>query len=383
MNLTNKTCIYFIMIFMSTNCFDLIPHSNFILLLYYFYNFLIARKKIPYYKIVVFILFGLILSIWSCKTYRGQSVLDSFQVLSPFWTILSFFYFYRERHHIKEMEKALFIFFVFFSICYLFTVFFPNTIFPYKIDTNNSNYKILFPGLGILPFAYFYLLNKYFFYGRKKYLILFALSIVLLIMRTSRLQLFIFIPTIIIFISLYFKNKLGKLIYVLLSMCIFSMIISQTQFFLGIYGTLISKQNLETFSNSNYIRLISLDYFNNNFFHDIIERICGAGIPANNTVYGKYMNDFHYTGIRTGWLDWGLLGYSWVLGIITTLGFLIYLLIPIFRKYPKEYYYIPFFFIYLLEISILAITIFMQGSIIIETMLIIISIQVSKPIFKR
>ena len=105
-----------------------------------------------------------------------------------------------------------------------------------------------------------------------------------------------------------------------------------------------------TLDNEDYIRVVQFEYFENSFFHDIWERIFGAGIPLGSSVYGKFWAPINASGIQ--FVDWGLIGASWMLGTITVLGMIHYSCKAISVKVPSRYMYVCLWFIFLLSSAI-------------------------------
>lgn len=117
----------------------------------------------------------------------------------------------------------------------------------------------------------------------------------------------------------------------------------------------IEKAERQSFNNDSYVRVLLIDYFQNEHFKTPMEHVMGSGMPKLNAEranlalsgYSRYMSslfiddDFYC-------YDMGYLGLSWLAGIPFTLVFL-FLLFCIFRtKVPKDYFYISVWELYLL-----------------------------------
>ena len=121
---------------------------------------------------------------------------------------------------------------------------------------------------------------------------------------------------------------------------------------------MIEAQNSgQTYENEDYMRIIQLDYFMNVHFENNIERLTGSGIPSHKSLYGDLMHvdtqeNYRDTAYR-GWVDWGMLGLSWMIGPFAVLC-LLYIYGKgawIAYKSSEDYIYISAWFVFLLMIS--------------------------------
>jgi hypothetical protein len=80
--------------------------------------------------------------------------------------------------------------------------------------------------------------------------------------------------------------------------------------------------------------------------------------------YGKYMESLTELGIFFD--DWGLLGLSWIIGIIAVLAMIAYSVKSIFINVPYNYYYLGIWFIYILAISFTTREFYREGNFIVQ-----------------
>lgn len=373
--------IFLIIIIISTNCLGLIKNELIypmnICFFFYFFN----HNSFKYRIIPAFICGGIVISIFSCFYYRHQSISQSISSTIGFFSILSIFFFYQKREYYKDMLAALHYFFIIYSFCYLFQLLmFPIIIFPSAdilIDNEVDKYKFFLPGIVIIPFAMFYYLNNYLLGGKKKYLFFFLLSVIMMLFRESRLNLFVTVVLLFSYILIMTKKiGMSKLLPLLPLLIIAVFLIGSSSFFDQLLDKFLAKQEQATLSNESYSRVLAWEYFKDRHFIDEIERYAGSGIPNQLSTYGKYMFNSATLGITTGYVDWGLIGYSWMFGTITAVGYLLLWIIPVFKfRYNKYAYYIPFVFLYILMISYMSIMAFMPGAAVIQSMLFIIALQ--------
>lgn len=119
----------------------------------------------------------------------------------------------------------------------------------------------------------------------------------------------------------------------------------------------------QDFSNKDYIRVIQYDYFTQKHFKSGLEHFLGSGMPEQRTAYGKEQNDLAKAGIF--YVDWGIIGMSWMLGVITLIGMLGYMLVAIKKSWKMEPY-ISMWLIYMLLVSVTTGEFIRDGSFIIQ-----------------
>lgn len=382
-NNMNHTIKYLIIVSAYSNFFGLINNNTVLYLLngyfilYSLNKFYKCKEKFP-----LMIFFGCIVSMISCSYIRHQSIMQSIAVNHTVLSIISFYYFYDKRIQYKSMINGLQLYFVVWAICYILQVIaFPTIIFPcaeanMEFEMTSDKYKFFFPGLIIIHFAFFYNLNRYLDSKKKSFLFMAILAVLMMVFRVSRLHTVIFVFLAILFIYSYFGRINLKLLVLLGIFAIAAGIMVNSSAGQEIFGFMLEKQENETFTNDDYVRNLSLAYFYTDFFQNNFEMITGAGLPNVASQYGRWIEDWR--GIRTGYVDWGILGQSWMLGIITAIGFLLMWIKPVLKyRYDKTNKYCQYFFIYTILISILAITAFLSGSVVIQVMIYVIASQLN------
>ena len=90
----------------------------------------------------------------------------------------------------------------------------------------------------------------------------------------------------------------------------------------------------------------------------------GAGVPVitdyETSDYGKLISDLQQMGII--YQDWGMLGYSWIIGVVPICGIIYYCMKSFFIKVPAEYTYIGVWCLFLVFSSITTAEIFRPGA---------------------
>ena len=173
---------------------------------------------------------------------------------------------------------------------------------------------------------------------------------------------------------LEFKNIL-KIAGVLL-MFSFSLLIPVVQ---ESIGNMVLRQTVEnnTLDNQDYARTIQLAYYFGEHFKNTIEFFLGSGLPGNSP-YGLYISE-ELPAIGINWVDWGLLGLSWLGGVPLVICMLLYMIKCIWlTRYSRKNRYISAWFIYLLIISVTHPEVYQFGSMLVQGMVLYLVLRLKK-----
>lgn len=88
-------------------------------------------------------------------------------------------------------------------------------------------------------------------------------------------------------------------------------------------------------------------------------------MPEQRTAYGKDQNELAKAGIF--YVDWGIIGMSWMLGVITLVGMIGYMVVAIIKSWKMEPY-IPMWLIYMLLVSVTTGEFIRDGSFIVQAL---------------
>ena len=116
-------------------------------------------------------------------------------------------------------------------------------------------------------------------------------------------------------------------------------------------------QNL---TDDDYIRVAQFDFFTNDYFTNGVEYFFGSGIPFPNSSFGKWFENYHLLGMQ--YVDWGIIGVSWVLGILTAVAIVLFFLKGIRLKVDKEHKYLCLYLFFLLTTCITNWEMFRNGN---------------------
>jgi len=367
---------YYVVIFLSllmTNFFGLTKINNTILLgmMIPFVIIEFSEKSIfKWYIVAVFI--GLCLSIISCYYFRGQSMLMTFKASVSYYYIFFYFVLKYLDVSIYKMETALLILIIIFCVCYIVQyIVFPKVIFSGGEDQNitTDNIRIRMVAQGLSSLGYFFGLNKYLHNNKKLHYLFLAILcfgvIFLMGFRTMLVMISIFTFLLIVRVKGF---KWNILLFSLLACGLFVAMLQIPVFSEKLNG-MMDRQQTEVLSNKDYIRVIQLKYYTHDHFKSFWEYIYGSGMTYSTeqetSSYGRYMSRLPAVGIY--WQDWGILGLSWIIGILAVISMIAYSIKAFLLEVPVAYYYIGIWFIYLVASSVTTMEFYRDGNFIVQS----------------
>lgn len=328
-------------------------------------------RQTTYNKTLIFFLLFVLCSIFSSYYNRSQGILYTTLAST---NLLSIFYFFTIANKCsqKDLEKSIFWLSVLYCIIYLLQF----ILLKYGIqickvvvssEINNNRFRL--PGSGLASLACFYAMNKMLVNKqyKLKYFVLFALGILVIIFMAFR-SLTVLLLLFLLFLMFRIKGvSLKSIWYVIAFVLIFiglSFIPSVNEYIT--YMVDKQKEGTETFNDDSYIRFASFQYYINNYFNNIWEVIFGTGIPygKDGSSYARLHAQLRDSGLF--YVDWGLVGLSWVVGIFTVLTMFYYSIKTYILKVSKEFYYLGVWMIFFLSSSILTMEFFRDGNFIVQ-----------------
>jgi len=242
--------------------------------------------------------------------------------------------------------------------------------------------RLRIEGNGFLLLAYFLLLNRFLLNRRLINLLLPLAFFVILLMGGFRT-----LTLVVLFLSVLLYIKLVRF-----SFTDFAILTLLVLLFIGLFqfqGTsnilegMITSSKSDLKQGSEYIRLVELNYFFNEFPENNSIYILGSGMPGGIGSYSRYMD---YIAQQYGyfWVDLGILGFYIIIGIIALLGLLWYTIKAIFIKLKQNNLYLNFYFAYLLIVSFTTMEIYRQGIFAVEAIVLyLIDVAVSEDKFSE
>lgn len=316
-------------------------------------------KELLFSKVLKIYFLFIVVNIITCYIFRRQSPLVSIYGWGTFFLILYYPVFDSFNYKSRFWEKVLLWLYCIFLICYFCQYFLRfSGIQIFYLDSTleqleDSSVVRLYAD-GVLSLGVFFCLNRWITKHSKKYMIFFVLGLIAEILLSSRIR-WVILPLacIYLFYKMYgFSAKTIK--YLIVGLGLFIAFL-QTDIARERIDYVLEKAERQSFNNDSYVRVLLIDYFQNEHFKTPVEHFMGSGMPKLNAAranlalssYSRYMSslfiddDFYC-------YDMGYLGLSWLAGIPFALV-LLFLLFSVFRKkVPKNYLYIGAWELYLL-----------------------------------
>jgi hypothetical protein len=327
------------------------------------------RNSIFIKPIAVFIV-GLLISIISCKVFREQDYLDSFKALPNYFFILFYFGLIYLKPKLTDIENAFIFLTLMFNTIYIlqFVLLQWGVVFVSSAEGSldaATEARFRMAGSGLSSLGLFFGLNKFILKKKLIYLIILISSLVVILLMSFRTM--IFFSSLFAFILIFKINGFNKktILWFVVSSLFFIVMLNipvlneKVQY-------MINKQQTETLSNKDYVRVVTMDFYLRDYFKSPWEMLFGSGQPFSKTAYYKYHESLNAQGIY--YVDWGLWGLSWVLGILSVCGILWYSIKAFLLKVPMLYYYLGIWFLYLVVSSITTAEFFRAGNFVIQAL---------------
>ncbi len=318
-------------------------------------------------------------NIFFCWLNRGQSIHDSIGNVEYRYYVyfLLFYLLYRSRITIQECETTIYILYFLFSLAYIleYFVFFPKPVIcPIYFEEEEHRMRLLGQAIGFL--GYFYCLNK--FLTKKENRILNISGILLgnIVVFTLGFR-SVLVAFIIGSLYLIYKvnNQFKKTIFTSIGLLSILMFIIDTEYGHEIIEHMLDRQQFDTYANEDYIRVLELNYYMTDHFVSVTDFIFGSGIPSGNSHYCIEMlklaniNEFgEVTTSVTQWRDWGILGFSWILGLPAAFVLLYFVFYMIFAKTDREHIYLSATYLVFILTCITTMELYRHGAFAIHAM---------------
>lgn len=367
--------VFIVLVFL--NFFGMLPISNTVLLTLLI-PFIVwgLRKETLYFRKVLLVLFlSLILNMISCNIYQGQGFSESIKAMAFFYYIFFYFAVCYLNPSVKSVSTSLTWLCLIFNTLYILQFYLLQRGILFLPVDETSIYlgegaRFHMIGSGLASLSIFLGVNKFLYQKRKLYLLLSLSGILVLLLMAFRTM--VVLSLLFVVLELFFIKGVKKSAFVYLVLFgALLLIIIQVPVVADKIDYMWEKQFGEgtqhSFANKNYIRWITLGYYYNDYFHNTLEMILGSGYPVvNGSYYRNIANTLWANGLF--WMDWGILGLSWMIGIPAVLSMLFYSF-KVFRiKCDKAYFFIPIWFMYMVFSSITTAEFFRQGNFIIQAL---------------
>lgn len=334
-----------------------IPIVDFISIGVFLFNYKTINSSFK--KPLLFLLLFIFINILGVFILRNQSIISSLRStdLLNILSIYSIFIWHKFGLSENVAKKVLINLMWIFLGCYIIQwVIFPYRLFYVEGDgaldsfLSSGGIRFRLQAQGIAFLSFFYSIYKIIKHGEWKDYLLMILSVVVIIMFEFRSQLIILPFIFILQLVYYLKYRRKKVFWSFLSIIVIGMILMQSNIITGKIEALQSRNETQNFSNDDYIRFFTYDYYTKEVPLNFYEKIFGTGLEGIDGQYTK--KTLMAKEIGYIWADWGLIGLSWRLGIPGVVCLIWYSLLAykISRKDPNIHY-IGLWFLFLIIVG--------------------------------
>lgn len=307
-------------------------------------------KYFPFTSAIFLIIIAEIISIFVCSNSWGQSFGDSLLGTLPYMGYILFFLLFRLNIQTIDAEKILIIL----GVIYIIVFGTSFLIYPQEIFNSNPNLhgldrgfqRITIKGVGFLFLFSFFSLEKYIINRKFVWLFIYLITILFIIMTLTRTYI---VVSILISLIFFFKNinSNGKVALIIFT-CITFYLITKMEFYKNLTEQTVSQSN----DLEDDIRMQSLNYYLYNFSPDVVTKIFGNGISYKDSQYSQKVNYLEKDlGLYVA--DIGYIGLYIKFGIISILGYLLFIYKAFKMKTPEGFLYCKYFLLFIFIISII------------------------------
>lgn len=353
------TIVFFLILF-SINFFGMMTLPNSVLLSAIFLLTVWKRGfriKTPFNKPILWMFIGIVLSFIPAHLYHGQTVVESIKASADYFYLLLFFTFLGLSPSLSKSESALEKLAVLFSAIYILQFVLLQQginlvgVSDLAIDSGlEARFRMHASGLSSLGLLY--AANKFILTRNIRYVFIGLLCGIPIILMAFRTMIFFTALAVVLTILIINKTNFVKSVGYLLLIGVLSILVLQIPVIAEKVDYMVMRQieGTETFQNADYIRWISLDYYINEYPQNTVERLLGSGQPFVGTKFHDEQLSLWQAGIF--YMDWGLMGMSWLIGPLAVLAMVWYSMRTWFVKTGIQYIYLRVWFLYMVLSSI-------------------------------
>lgn len=320
-----------------------VPYIGIAAFTYYYYK--TGKQKNFYSKYILYYLIGVFASCVYCRIFHQQGVFPTLVASYSCLGLGGFYLFSKYKLSYKDSIIILRNISVLFCICYIVQwLLYPLAIFATANDEFNVTddaFRMRLPGSICGYILLFMGLNNYLLTKRKKELAFAILGAVPILIQGFRSLIFLTLFAVIYMIFIIQKRS-SKMIFYLAGFFIVLALSTNIPIVQKKIDEMAYRQERgDTFSNKDYVRNIALVYYWDVVHNKPLEHVFGGGYPRGvkysrteqyqaKTAYA----DAHMVANSMGlwWIDLGLVGLSFVIGIPTVLLLVLLVLYCFFKS---------------------------------------------------
>ena len=367
--------VFSVLIFL--NFFGMFQISNTILIvtLIPFVLWGIGNEKLCFRRVLLFLLISLIFNMVSCYIYQGQEFWDSIKAMAFFYYIFFYFIICYLSPSVNSLVTSITWLSLIFNTLYILQFYLLQRGITFLPVDETSIYlgegaRFHMIGSGLASLSIFLGVNQFLSHKRKLYLLLSISGIFVLLLMAFRTMVVLSLLFVVLELFLVKGVKKSTFVYFIL-FGVLLLVTLQIPVVADKIEYMWEKQfgqgTEHSFSNKEYIRWVTLAYYYNDHFHDSLEMFLGSGYPVVNGSYYKNIETSLWS-IGIFWMDWGILGLSWMIGIPAVLSMLYYSFKVYKIKSDQAFFFLPIWFLYMILSSITTAEFFRQGNFIIQAL---------------
>ena len=319
-----------------------------------------AKSGLRFKGAIILFMTGIILNILSANINNSQAILDTTLNFGPFYFILIYFFLHEQQFNREELEKVIIVFAFLYAIFYLIqSNIFPTKLFNGAMYFDRGTLRIRIEGSGFLMLAYFLFLNRYLIKRKPIHVALAMFFFIILLKGGFRtLTAAAILLSGIVFLKLV-KYSITNYFLVIIAVALFIGLM-QLDGPSQIINGMINASEEQKEEGDRYIRALQIQYFTREYPENFSYYIFGGGLPGGEGSYAMNMRLIE-TLYGFFWVDLGLIGFYFVIGLIALLGLAWYTIRAIFTGLPPSSFYLNVYFAYLLLTSFTTMEIFRPG----------------------
>ena len=342
---------------------------------YYCFVYMGWKQPTDYRKIFLVIFVGILASMVSCMINRGQSIIDSIKAMPNYFGLLFYFFLKWRKFKLTTVQSALVWLIIVFDILYIaqyylidYGINFLN-IDDWMLSDSTEGNRLRVMSSGLYSLGMFYGIVQWYITHKNKYLALFIVGAFVMLLTGYRQFL---VSTLVALLFMIYKlDKRVKLKHIgfVAAIVVVGYVLYQIPAVQGKIAGMIERNDTgASLDNKDYIRVIQWEFFNHEYFKNGWEHFFGSGLPlpGAKSGFGKYFQTLTDQGLQ--YVDWGIIGASWMLGVLTFVGYVWMSLAAILKRVPSVYLYISLWYIFLLSSSITNWEFFRDGNFLVHAM---------------
>lgn len=355
----------------------LVCYPLFFALLYWggFTNF--WQHDSPYVKPILYYCLFLTISFIYSYIYHKQNPVSSIGHNYLYYGPLAFFILLKCRPSFEQTEKVLVALCLIYCACYILQyLIYPTVIFnSAESNVDESKFRMRLTGAMLAYILFFYGANKYMIYRNIKFIAIIVLGFIPILIMGFRSLIAATLSCVIVMIPFVVRSTKQTALFAVLGAGL-AFAAMQTELVQYKLDEMQRRQDgNQSFDNEDYIRYICLDHYWN-YLDNPGEKIIGAGLPTDKSTLYKQEVDYYVEYFGFYWMDLGLVGLAFMIGLPATLLLVYMYLYGMWKARAPEIQYIRFcLFVIFVGSIFTSMELYRPGNLVIATLLFYLEYQ--------